>query len=173
MTCCIGIEDGPNVWLGADSAATDDYGTQSIVTQPKAWAVGSWGFAYAGSIRSGELIKHEFTPPKKINGDIEKYLQTKFISKLKHILRNEDEESKNDLSLLVAIKGKVYEVSGGSWELTNSNCGYAAIGTQDALIGLAVTSDITSPKKRIQKVLKAVTQHISSVKPPFTIIKIS
>ena len=171
MTCCLGIEDGPVVWLGADSAGTDEDKVQDVVTAPKAWEVNGWGFAIAGSFRIGAVLRYGLKPTLSPRRNLDKFIQMELIPHIRELLSNEDLEEVCGTELMIATRGALYSGTLHGCTFTRSLYGYAAIGVSDSIIALGATEDM-SPRKRLLKVLSQTSKHKSVVRPPFTVIKI-
>lgn len=174
MTCCVGIEHEGRVWLGWDSASTDDNFVQSIVAEPKAWRTrNGWGFGFAGSWRVGQLLRHALEPPRIPVSRAERYVQRDLVAELRAVLRDELDSEVAATELLVAYRGRVWTVLGVSgWQATRDVRGYAAIGSHEAMACLHLTRRWRDPTKRITATLEAVAAHAANVRPPFDWVRV-
>ncbi|GMV20035.1 MAG: hypothetical protein AMXMBFR56_82590 [Polyangiaceae bacterium] len=174
MTLALAIEDGPRVWLAADSAATStDEGSaeQDTVREPKVWVRGGWGFAFAGSWRVGALLRLDLDmPPVPRSVDaVERLVQLELPHRVRAVLTREDPEDAASTYLIVAARGAAW--SGTLWDLTRSSHGYAAIGVPGASMALAATARL-SPRARALAVLHAAAKHQANVRPPFKVERV-
>lgn len=174
MTLALAIEDGPRVWLAADSAATstaEGVYDQETVREPKVWTRGGWGFGFAGSWRVGALLRLDLDMPRvpRSVDAVERLVQLEFPQRVRAILSREDPEDATSTYLIVAARGAAW--SGTFWDLTRSSHGYAAVGVPGATMALAVTSRL-SPRARALAVLSAAARHQANVRPPFTVVRV-
>lgn len=72
MTCIVGVADGENVWIGADSASGGDDGWAiARVTSPKVFPLQMKGthqrllIGYTSSFRMGQILQHHLELPEK------------------------------------------------------------------------------------------------------------
>lgn len=174
MTCCLGIEDGPRVWLGWDAASTDENFCQGIVVEPKAWKTrNGWGFAHAGSWRIGQLLRHTLDPPKVSAARVECHVQTRLVAELRAICREEEESAIKEVELLAAHRGQIYVLLGSTgWQATRGREGYAAIGAHEAYACLRLTRNWRDHERRMRTVLDAVASHAANVRPPFDVLRV-
>ena len=99
MTCIVGFEDREtgDVWMGADSAAVDGWGTTMVYCDQKLFELDfQWGkflIGIAGSFRMGQLLRYKLEPqPPGIDpytGDQDdltlEYMATTFIEEVRRI----------------------------------------------------------------------------------------
>lgn len=134
MTCVIGlVKDDGTVVMGADSCWSQDH-SKIIYTEEKVFFNANsdeFLIGYTGYIRTLQLIRHSFAPPKPpllskaTKEDNEKYMCTTFIASLKELL----ELQKTDFAgLLIGFRGQLYEVE-PSYGLGICEKNYSAIGS--------------------------------------------
>lgn len=174
MTLAIAIEDGPHVWLAADSSSTstdEGVGDQDTAREPKVWVRGGWGIGFAGSWRVGALLRLDLdlpAVPRSVDA-VERLVQLELPQRVRAVLSREDPDDAASTYLIVAARGAAW--SGTFWDLTRSSHGYAAIGVPGATMALAVTSRL-SPRARAVAVLSAAAKHQANVRPPFTVVRV-
>jgi hypothetical protein len=89
------------------------------LNSPKVWKVGPYLIGYAGSM-DGERMKHNFKPTAPNIKDTDKFMQTRFVKELREFY-NEfwvDTSKEGDLSLIIGIRGEIYEHSSGDMSLS-------------------------------------------------------
>lgn len=180
MTCIIGLETEDGVWIGADSAGTDGYGSQTLRADTKVFRNGPMIFGFCGSFRMGQLLRYQFDVPRHEEGmsDYE-YMVKVFIEEARTVLKaggftwvERNTETGGDF--LVAYNDKLYEVE-EDFQVGMSSRPYVCIGSggdyaSGAMAALA-DSDLPEPK-RIKKALKIASDHDAFVAPPFKVIKL-
>ena len=67
MTCIVGIEDGADVVLGADSGIGWANGMRDRM-RGKVWERDGVGFGDAGSVRAGQILFYELAVPPQPSG---------------------------------------------------------------------------------------------------------
>ena len=64
MTCIVALSVGNKVFLGGDSAASDEKsGLILQTTDPKVFKVGQFGIGFVDSFRMGQILQYNWTPP--------------------------------------------------------------------------------------------------------------
>lgn len=172
MTCAIGLEQDGRVWLGWDSASTDENYSQEIVRDPKGWVRDGWGFAFAGSWRCGQLLRHELRPTRRRATDVDRYITSVLVADIRAILARESDEERQALEMLIATKGRLFGFSAKTGMVLRNACGFDAVGSQEALAGMTLTAGRTDPERRLRAVLAAVAAHSANVRGPFTVIRV-
>ena len=81
VTAIVGYRHNGEVWLGADSAGSDGWHVQAVLT-PKLFKVGPALVAYTTSFRWGNILQHRFTPPK-LDGDAARWVAVDFTDALR------------------------------------------------------------------------------------------
>lgn len=181
MTCIVGITNKTRVWLGADSAASDDSGSIETRKDPKIFKKGDFLIGYAGSFRIGQLLRYKFTPPKKGRGrvDIYQYMVSEWMDALRKVVKDagaikvEDNlEEMTGCSIMVAYKGRLFIID-EDFQVGEVTHPYAAIGSgaATALGSLYSTNKIITlkPEERIQLALEASSTFCTTVRAPFNV----
>jgi hypothetical protein len=145
--------------MAGDRGASDDGIILSLET-PKVWKSGPYLIGYSGSM-DGERIKHNFKPTPPNIKDTDKFMQTKFIKELREFY-NEfwiDTSKDGDLSLIIGIRGEIYEHSSGDMSLSRYSIPYVSIGSgAEYAYGVLYATD--KQKNARNRVLSAVSAAI-------------
>ena len=188
MTCIVALSVGNKVYLGGDSAASDEKsGLVLQVTDPKVFKVGQFGIGFIDSFRMGQILQYNWTPPKytptKGNKNLDKFMRTKFVESIKEVYQEhgygkfgqntEDGDEGGIIIIAVQNTGRIFTMD-VDYHVSELSTSYYAEGSgqQVALGSLASTSAIKTPRKRVRMALESSAKFIMSVKPPFTIIEV-
>src|SRR5262245_4531749 len=99
MTCVVGLVEGGDVWIGADSAAYDsDSMNLTVRKDPKVFALGNaFLVGFCDSFRQGQAIRYHFAPPKHLRRvSVDQYMNTSFIDALRKVLQDRGIMAKKD-----------------------------------------------------------------------------
>lgn len=177
MTCIVAIKEDGRVYLGADSASSDDEADmKTIAVQPKIFKSGPVAIGFCGSWRAGKVFQYDLVIPKIDTDDIDRYMNTTFINALQECAeRNrlviDESKPENDLAdLIVAINGRIFEVQSHVQSLEHIDDFFAVgSGAKFALGSLYTTQDFDlTPKERLKLALDAASKYSMSVAPPYT-----
>lgn len=177
MTCIVALTNGQTVYMGGDSAAVDEHnGFITTRKEPKVFIRGEYIIGYAGSFRFGKVVEHSFNVPDPIYTDINKFMNTEFVSALRECA----DDSRLDLSsddkdmgeLLIGVHGKIFELN-GDWHIGEDSNDFNCIGSGSsyALGSLFSTGKMKNQRARIEIALKAAENFSAYVKRPFTILE--
>lgn len=170
MTCIIGVEHKKKVYIGGDSAGTNEHMLQRIRDDKKVFVKDNFIFGYAGSFRMGQLIQHALKIPKFKGGDLHSFMVTEFIDSVRACLKADDLQP----MFLVGHKGKLFTVQ-GDFQVGMPRDGFDAIGSGgDIAMGAMHVSahNRRKPAKRIEEALRAASINNAAVRPPFTILSV-
>lgn len=188
MTCIVALSVGNKVYLGGDSAASDEKtGLVLQVTDPKVFKVGQYGIGFVESFRMGQILQYSWTPPiyKPTAGfkNLDKFMRTKFVESIKEAFQEngfgkfgqntEDGDEGGIIIIAVQNTGRIFTMD-VDYHVSELSTSYYAEGSgqQIALGSLSSTSSIKTPRKRVRMALESASKFIMSVKPPFTIIEV-
>lgn len=177
MTCIVGLKSKTGIYIGGDSAVSSHNLIQTI-TDPKVWRKGQFIFGFAGSLRTGQIIKYNLKIPPINNRPPTEYMVTSFINSMRKCLktagsaREEHKEEEQDSQFLIGYQGHLFEIDEayGVCEVADE---YVAIGsgTEYALGSLYATKGRPA-EERLTKALEAASYFSEGVRPPFHIIHI-
>lgn len=169
MTCIVAVAEKGQVWMGADSAATDPRGTQVIRREPKVFKLGDAVVGVAGSFRAAQVIRYS-APPVEKHRDMHRYLCTEWIESLREAMGEAVAESETETfegALLIGISGAVWQVE-ADYHVGRSVQTFDAVGSgaQVALGSLLSTKGL-EPDKRVKLALEAAEAFCASVRRPW------
>jgi hypothetical protein len=185
MTCIAGLVDQQNarVYIGADSAATNDSGQQTIRVDQKIFRVGDFLFGCTSSYRMVQLLRYRLilpdypsAPSENEEDQLFRYMATDFIDAVRKCLQEggyakKESEREEGGFFLAACQGRLFCVA-SDYQIEETIIGYNAIGSGDdvALGALHATHQLDLPPgQRITLALEAAAYHNSSVRAPFAV----
>lgn len=184
MTCIAGAIKGNEVWIGADAVCSHDNGEARISTQAKVFQVGEFLIGASGTLRIQQIIRYLFAPPP-IETDLTSYMVKMFVPALRAVIQENGGEFKDsngngilDGRYLIAVRGRLFEVD-SSYAVFEAKANYAAIGCadQEALAAMFTATSLLggdiSPDKVVERGLLAAVEFDTSIRPPFTILKLN
>lgn len=188
MTCIVALTSGNKVYLGGDSAASDEKSGLILQTvDPKVFKVGQYGIGFVESFRMGQILQYNWTPPiyKPTKGfkNLDKFMRTKFVESIKEAYQEHGygrfgqntEEGDEGGIIIIAVQntGRIF-IMDVDYHVSEVDVEYLAEGSgqQIALGSLYSTSTIKTPRKRVRMALEAAQKFIMSVRGPFTIIEV-
>lgn len=168
MTAIVGIKHNDSVFIGADSRITDGWLRYSDHYNQKVWVDEGWGFAIAGSLRGGQLLKSFHAPRRFVDEDLMEYLSGRWVYALmKHMeahkfLSSDEGEASMSLGAIFSTEKRLFkifrdfsvieydEVAGGS-------------GEEYAIGSLNATRNKNKPDVRMRKALEAASANSAGV----------
>ena len=179
MTVIVGIEHRGRVWIGGDSAGTDESGSQHNMLEPrKVFRVGDVLMGCAGSLRMAQVLAHGLKlPARDAPKSDESYLAIDFIAAVRELLqtagclcRQESGQDHLDGTLLIAYRGKLYTVD-SDCNVNRNRKHFDAVGCggRYARGALAVMTE-PDPAKRVLAALRATCSLNSDCRPPFVVL---
>lgn len=177
MTCIVGVVHKGKVYMGADSAGTNDALGSTIRVDKKIFQNGPYLMGFTSSYRMGQLLAYAFDPPKPHDDeDLMRFMVTDFINEARHCLitggfAEKKDEVETGGNFLVGYKGRLFNVQ-SDFQVGESFHGFDACGCGEdlALGSLFTTKTQTDPKKRIKTALMAAGEFSAGVRPPYHII---
>lgn len=184
MTCIAGAIKGTEVWIGADAVSVHCDSAARVSAQPKVFQVGEFLIGSSGSLRIQQIIRYLFTPPA-IESDLVTYMVRVFVPALRAVLKENGGEfidsngnSQLDGRYLIGVRGRLFEID-SSYAVFEAKANYAAVGCadQEALAAMftataLMAGDIT-PDKLVERGLLAAVEFDTSIRQPFTILKLN
>ena len=177
MTCIVALETARGVWIGADRAASDDF-TTSTMGLPKVYRNGPLTLADCGDFRTGQLLQYALeVPVDTIDDDLDRWVAVDLATAIRQAFKRNGWQRKDKgvadaTSLLMAVRGRCYEIQSDYSFLRNASGEYAiGSGTYHALGSLHSTRDWKKPKDRIMAALEAAAEHVVSVSGPFDVFR--
>lgn len=181
MTCIVGMVRDNSVWIGGDSAGSDDTSI-CIRRDPKIFKSNGFLIGYSGSFRFGQLVRYKFIPPDRSDQrDVFEYMVSDFSEAIRILAKDhgvskveDNVEEITNISLLIGYQGRLFTLE-EDFQIGEVINEYYAIGggTDLALGSMYTTKDLKyTPKKRLQIALEAAAAFSKSVAPPFIILNI-
>ncbi len=177
MTAVAGFVHKGKVWIGADSAATDEGSGLAIRADRKVFRNGKFLFGFTNSFRMGQLLRYAFTPPRSKSGqELDAYMVTDFVNALRTCLKDggyarkkDDAESLDESCFLVGFRSRLFKID-CDYQVAESLDGYDACGSaEDVLLGSLHSTKRMDPALRLRLALGAAERHNSKVRRPFHI----
>jgi ATP-dependent protease HslVU (ClpYQ) peptidase subunit len=178
MTCIVAIAKDGKVFMGGDSAGSDE--NEDLISpfvMPKVFVRNGYTIGYAGSFRFGKLLQYVFdlpTVPKTATTSekLDDFMNRVVMQSLKKQAKELDlEKEEMGYELLMGVNGHIFEI-GTDWSALENSLSYNTIGsgTKYAIGSLHTTSGWKEPIKRINVALAAAAEYSMSVAAPFTIV---
>ena len=167
--------------MGGDSAATEETRSGTRV-QSKVFKTGPFLIGYAGSFRIGQIIEHcgSFDDMLENIEDLFGFMVNVFVTKLirelkrNHAVKIESGLYTMDSSILVAVRGRIFEIL-EDFQVAENELGISAIGLgSDAALGVLVSIQKSTYMTAYDAVLLSLqtSETISNcVMGPFTIVE--
>lgn len=175
MTCIIGLEHGGKVYMGGDSAASNNIAIYETNVR-KVFKVGSFLIGWTSSFRMGQILQYHLHAPVQTDDQADmQYMVVTFIEAV-HTCLKEYRFDRGDENgggcFLVGYRGKLYTIY-GDYQVQHYARGVNAIGSgqEFALGAMTVLKDLP-PEKRIKKALKAAGAWSDSVCAPYYVMDI-
>lgn len=173
MTCIVGlVSEDKKVYIGADSAGVGGY-SLTVRKDRKVFRNGDFIMGGTSSFRMIQLLRYSFKPPEyKDSEDVEEYMATKFVDKLRECFKDGGYATKSSEQeygglFLVGFKGRLFYIA-SDYQVGEPVSGYEAVGCgADVALGSLYATPDMQASKRIELALKASEQHNTGVRGPF------
>lgn len=180
MTVIAGLaDDQRTVWIGADSAGTQENGRLTLRSDPKAFMIGPLLIGGTTSFRMLQLLRFHLVVPEYIpsrDDDPYRFMVTKVVDAVRDCLKTggfaaRRDEQEEGGSFLVGFAGHLYCIE-DDYQVREAAEGYDAIGAgaELALGSLHTTSSLQNcftPAERVSLALQAAQAHSAFVREPF------
>ena len=170
MTCIAAIAKEGKVYFAGDRGASEGNYIVAI-DKPKIWKNGPYIFGYAGTF-DAQIIQYNFNPPAP-EGNLDKFMHTKFLKSLKSFYSEWDLGGKDsELSLIIGVKGKIYEHEAEGLTMISYERDYISIGSgaEYAMGSLHATKTHKDPKRRLAVALSAACELSTSCIGPIDLL---
>jgi ATP-dependent protease HslVU (ClpYQ) peptidase subunit len=179
MTCIVGVKTPQGVFIGGDSASTNDSGLQTILAGRKVFFIGEEEnrmlLGCTTSCRMMQLLHYELQLPSYEDGmDVEEYMVTRFVNAVRDCLKaggfaKKEDEKEEGGNFLIGYRGRLFEVQ-DDYQVSEPVNGYEAVGSgaKFALGSLYATPHLP-PEERLELALAAATYHNAYVRPPYLV----
>lgn len=193
MTCVVGLVHGGTVWIGADSAATDDIVSVRYAT-PKVFRRGKLLFGVIDSFRMRDILHHDLEITRRPPGmSDDKYLVQHVVEDIRAAFEaagfdpmTDNEDDVGSGAVLIGYHGRLWCMD-WDYHLGETVDGYIAIGSgaDYALGSLHTSSKLWSrteypvrqehpldPKPRVLAALQASAHCSQTVRAPFKVLSV-
>ncbi len=174
MTCIVALKHEDKIYMAGDRGASDD-GVILSLDSSKIWKTGPYLIGYAGSM-DGERMKHNFKPTAPNIKDTDKFMQTKFVKELREFYNDfwVDTSKDGEFSLIIGIRGEIYEHSSGDMSLSKYSLPYVAIGSgsEYAYGVLYATDKQKNARNRVNQAVSAAIKFNPSCMGPVDILSV-
>jgi hypothetical protein len=170
--------------MGGDAVSTQCDSAARVSTQPKVFQVGEFLIGSSGTLRVQQIIRYLFSPPA-IESDIVAYMVKLFVPALRQVIKDNGGEVTDangnamlDGRYLIGVRGRLFEID-SSYAVFEAKTKYASIGCadQEALAAMFTATSLMggdiSPEKIVERGLLAAVEFDTSIRPPFTILKLN
>jgi len=181
MTCIVGIVKGNTVWLGGDSAATNQNMDRSIIKDPKVFVRGELAFGVCGLPKVMDAVAHVIELPEQQPGTTDRaFMAGELVPVIRKGLKKLDCTAKHPQfglvftgGMLIGYRGRLYELQ-GNFQLCSTANGWASIGSGSPFAqgALHASKGKGSPRKRILEALECATKGNAGVAPPYVIVSV-
>lgn len=177
MTCVIGLEQGGDVYIGADSAAASGWEVRAS-RMPKVFRRGPFLIGYTSSFRMGQLLQYHLTVAPQDGEDDGAYMVCTFIEAVRECLKshgytkveNNQEEAGQ---FLVGYNGRLYFVD-EDLQVNRFIDDFDAVGCgrEYALGAMKALPETLGPEERIERSLEIAAHFSGGVCEPFKVMKL-
>lgn len=179
MTCIAAVVQDGIVYMGGDSAATDEEFGQLHSAEPKVFIRENIIFGISGNIREEQLLKYKLEIPRFDEGmDPLEWMVLTFVESLRECFREggrnraKDGVENFESQYLIGFNGRLFEVY-KDYDVFENKENYATAGCAEriALGSLFSTKDM-EPHRRVKTALEAASRYDAAVRPPFKILEL-
>lgn len=181
MTCIVAVAKDGKVYMGGDSAMTDEgAGIVSRMHLPKVFIKGEFIVGYAGNARFGKILQHSFTYPRppanvKTSEQLDAFMNGVVITEFRKQAQEMslEKEEKEDFQVLIGLRGHLFEFN-EDWAVFEVGRNYNSVGSGAAVAlgSLYTTETWKDPNKRIRVALEASSLYTPYVGEPFDILSV-
>jgi len=176
MTCIVAIRGDDGLFLASERGCGTADLMQTLGT-PKIWTAGGYSFGYSGDL-FGETFRHNFKPPT-ITKHVDKFMQSTFKKAIREFLKEwgmdvvRDGDEKTTFSMIICVKGAIYEYDMMSGSLIKYDDQYMSIGSgQDFALGnLYATEGVEDSKSRAVMAVAAAIRFSPTCKEPIDVLE--
>lgn len=169
MTALVGVACSGKVWIGADSAATDEADGQWILRDPKVFRRGAYLIAFCGAGRWGALLRHVVSLPSPV-GDLDRIMAVDLADAMIKACKTSAYELPEDCGALIGVRGRLYVLE-NDLAATRLVDRHAAVGSGcHVAMGSLYSTRRLAPRTRVRTALEAAERCVSSVRRPFRIL---
>lgn len=175
MTAIVGLIHNGDVYMGADSAGSNDSYISSR-RHPKIFRNGDYIIGYTSSFRMGQLLQHSFKAPEppRMDDTLVGFMATVFVDAIRDCFKEggwSEIEKGRELggTFMVGVSGHLFKIE-GNFQVDEEDSEYSACGSGAyyALGSLHSTSRRgIGPTSRLELALDAAEHFCPQVRSPF------
>lgn len=177
MTCIVGIVEGDEVYIGADSAAVSGYEVRESKV-PKVFVNGPFIIGYTSSFRMGQILRHHLRPtPQGPEGTMQ-YMVCTFVEAVRECLKGHGfSKVEHNVEVggffLVGYRGALYGIE-DDFQVNLYADGVMAIGCgRQYALGALKALETMPARKRLLRALEVAAYYSQGVMGPFLVLKAS
>lgn len=176
MTAIAGfVHNDGKVWIGGDSAASNDDGSLTIRADPKIFRNGDFLFGFTHSFRLGQVLRYKFKPPERHEQELYSYMVTTFVDAIRQSFKDagiarKENETESAGEFLIGHAGRLFMIQ-CDYQVQESLDGYAACGSGRTVAcgALFASQGMSDPDARLRLSLNAAEHHNCYVRGPFVV----
>ena len=175
MTCIVGIVEGDEVYIGADSAAVSGYEVRETRV-PKVFVNYPFIIGYTSSFRMGQILQYHLRPTPQGPESEMQYMVCTFVEAVRRCLKEHGfSKVENNVEVggffLVAYGGALYGIQ-NDFHVSLYADGVMAIGCgREYALGALRALDILFPRDRLIRALEIAAHYSGDVMGPFLVLK--
>lgn len=179
LTCIVGYHTDEGVWLGADSAGSNEYGSQTIRADTKIYQNGPMLMGACGSYRMSQLLRYMDIPKHPDGMSNFEYMVRVFIESARKTLKKGgytwvEKNTEDGGNFIVGYNDDLFEID-DDFQVGMSTKDYVCIGSGEeyAYGAMSVLTEIEEdPVKAIKRALKIAASFNAFVAAPFLVRKL-
>lgn len=178
MTCIVAMIKDNIVYMGGESAGTNEYFHQNLRRDSKVFRKGDMVIGFTSSFRMGSILRYKFVvPDKPTNQTIDEYMNTTFIDAVRKLFKVEgfatiENNSESGGNFLVGYKGRIFVIE-EDYQIGESLEPFFAVGcgAQLALGALSAMYESDWDNPRILEIaLNAACKYNAGCRGPFNYV---
>jgi ATP-dependent protease HslVU (ClpYQ) peptidase subunit len=175
MTCVVGVIARGHVYMGGDSAVSNDDGDLEICREPKVWRAGRLAIGHAGSDAYSSALRWRLEWPTvpRATADLDRWANVDLVRQIKTLA---DEADCDGEAVMVGVRGRIYVVTiFETLSVARPRPDYAAIGSgfPHAISVLdAYAETLLAPKTKIRRALECAERRRTDVKRPWVWVQV-
>ena len=177
MSCIVGIVEGDEVYVGADSAAVSGYEVRESRV-PKVFSNGPFVIGYTTSFRMGQILQYHLRPTPQGPESEMQYMVCTFVEAVRRCLKEHGfSKVENNVEVgglfLVAYRGALYRVE-NDFQVNLFADGVIAIGCgREYALGALRALETMPARERLIRALEVAAHYSGDVMGPFLVLKAS
>ena len=177
MTCIVGIVEGNEVYIGADSAAKSGHEVRESKL-PKVFVNGPFVIGYTSSFRMGQILQYHLRAAPQGPEDAMQYMVCTFVEAVRLCLKEHGfSKVENNVEqggfFLVAYRGTLYGIE-NDFQANHYADGMMALGCgREYALGALRALENMPARQRLLRALEVAAYYSKGVMGPFLVLKAS